>query len=281
MKRYCAGIVLYNPAINRLQENISKINNQVDKIVLIDNKSNNINDIKKIVSEFKNIDLIQNENNLGIAKALNQIIEYSEQRGYDWVITLDQDTVCPSNLISTYNKYIDMDNKIAIICPYMIDINVEGLNSYNNKKLPKYQWVEECITSGSLTNIRICKKLGMFDEKMFIDYVDFEYCKRIKINKFKILRINEVFIKHEVGKSKKINFFGKEKIITNHPKIRKYYYYRNRVYMYRKYKEEYNFFSYYKALIRRFFTIVLEENSIEKMQLAIKGMIDGIKIDIN
>ena len=40
--KYIAGIVLYNPDLGRLKENIESICKQVDKVILIDNGSDNI-----------------------------------------------------------------------------------------------------------------------------------------------------------------------------------------------------------------------------------------------
>ena len=44
--RICAGIVLYNPDIERLSDNIDSVISQVEKIYLVDNGSKNINKIE-------------------------------------------------------------------------------------------------------------------------------------------------------------------------------------------------------------------------------------------
>ena len=46
--KYIAGIVLYNPDLGRLKENIESICKQVDKVILIDNGSDNIRSNKEI-----------------------------------------------------------------------------------------------------------------------------------------------------------------------------------------------------------------------------------------
>ena len=46
-----AGIVLYNPDLERLSENVSAIIPQVDILLLVDNKSNNINEIISLYKE--------------------------------------------------------------------------------------------------------------------------------------------------------------------------------------------------------------------------------------
>ena len=79
-KKICAGIVTFNPEISRLSENIDAIRNQVDAIFIVDNNSNNINIIKKIISKDSGIKLICNNQNRGIATALNQLMKAAE----DW-----------------------------------------------------------------------------------------------------------------------------------------------------------------------------------------------------
>jgi rhamnosyltransferase len=45
-----AAIVLFNPEIERLNQNIEAIFNQVDDVVLIDNGSSNLNEVKENVT---------------------------------------------------------------------------------------------------------------------------------------------------------------------------------------------------------------------------------------
>ena len=103
--RICAGIVLYNPDIERLSENIDSIISQVDKVILVDNGSSNINEVKQNFCSDK-ISFIFNEKNKGIATALNQLAIEAGNSGYTWILTLDQDSVCQSGLIEKYKKYI-------------------------------------------------------------------------------------------------------------------------------------------------------------------------------
>ena len=54
-----ASIITYNPDIARLTFNIKAIFPQVDEVVLIDNGSKNINNIKSLICNYKSIDLIK------------------------------------------------------------------------------------------------------------------------------------------------------------------------------------------------------------------------------
>ena len=121
-KVFAAGIVSYNPDIKRFKENIDSILSQVDKLIIIENGSKDSEEIIKIIKSYdeNRIKLVVNSKNMGIAKALNQIMVCAEKANYEWVITLDQDSVCPENLVKEYSKYIEEDN-VAIICPQIQD----------------------------------------------------------------------------------------------------------------------------------------------------------------
>lgn len=164
MNNIAAGIVLYNPDLSRLKENINAILPQVDFIILIDNDSTNIGKVEAEYRKLNNIYLIKNEKNMGIAKALNKIVRFCEHKNCEWVLTLDQDSVSPDNLIENYEKYIFFE-KVGIITLKIIDRNyLEENSSINKKSEPKYEYVKKCITSASFINIQLCKKIGYFDE---------------------------------------------------------------------------------------------------------------------
>jgi rhamnosyltransferase len=135
-------------------------------------------------------------NNLGIAYALNRIMERAEQDGYQWLVTMDQDSILPDEMVEAYRKHI-YDSDVAIICPQVIDKR----RAYMTVKTePTEEFVEECITSGSCTSIEAWKKLGKFDEWLFVDLVDNEFCKRAIVSGYKILQLNSLVMNQEFGK---------------------------------------------------------------------------------
>ena len=102
------GIITYNPNIERLNENINAVIDGAE-IIIVDNNSENINDIEYIINKYPNIKIIKNSKNLGIAKALNQAMEYGYMNSYDWMLTLDQDSVCPFDYISKMSNILNAE----------------------------------------------------------------------------------------------------------------------------------------------------------------------------
>ena len=65
--KICAGIILYNPNIERLKECIRAVQPQVDKLVIVDNASDNIDEIKKEVLAVS----IEQNDEIGYSKEWN------------------------------------------------------------------------------------------------------------------------------------------------------------------------------------------------------------------
>ena len=60
MNNICAGIVLYNPDIDKLTNNINSIINQVSVVLLQDNGSSNIKEIEELIKQWENVKIIHN-----------------------------------------------------------------------------------------------------------------------------------------------------------------------------------------------------------------------------
>ena len=96
-----AGIVTYNPDINRLAENLESIASQVDRIIVVDNGSTEWDSIAATVEHYSALS-VRNATNLGIASALNQMATKALELGSKWLLTLDQDSVCSEGLVADY-----------------------------------------------------------------------------------------------------------------------------------------------------------------------------------
>ncbi len=261
-----AGIVLYNPDKKRLLENIKEAMIQVGKVILVDNDSDNFSEIKEIVhSNYQDIIIIHNEKNMGIAYALNQLIMSSHN--YNWLLTLDQDSVMEPGFIESYKKCLDIPN-IALISPFIQDRNGPLLIKKNG-----VEFIDMCITSGTLMNLEICKKIGGFNNDMFIDFVDFEYCYRVRKNGYKIVRNNDAILIHELGVGRVYDFYIKKFFVSEHSPSRHYYLVRNCCCLFHKYSD----FKFLYHIVKDLAYVLFFEH--EKKKKIIK-IIDGLKAGV-
>ena len=208
----CGGIVTFNPEIRKLEENIKILTVQVDTLVIIDNASVNINDVEVLVASFSNTKLIKNNINYGIAKALNQILEYAIKERYAWYLTMDQDSICCIDMIEKYiDAYEHEKDKPAVLCPFVLNNNKISLDEYKRMDLPKIEDVSEptaCISSASLNSVLVAKSIGGYKEELFIDCVDIEFNIRLLYSGNKIIRVNSAYMFQTMGKAKYVPFLG-------------------------------------------------------------------------
>ncbi|WP_176460181.1 MULTISPECIES: glycosyltransferase [unclassified Rhodococcus (in: high G+C Gram-positive bacteria)] len=188
----------FNPDISRLRENLSAIEGAVACIIVFDNGSKNVDDIRQLLADVPAAFMIESSENFGIATALNGIVGAAGERGADWVLLLDQDSVCRPGLPLILAEHASED--IAIICPDIVDRN---LPSRMATTAPAVSDVEACITSGSLTSIAAWSEVGGYDQGFFIDYVDFDFCLRLRMAGYRIVRDPRASLLHELGNSKK------------------------------------------------------------------------------
>ena len=272
--RVLAGIVTYEPDIGRLKQNIEAIlANGIGSIVIVDNGSSNADQILALQYPDIQFKVIRNAKNLGITKALNQIFERAEQMNKEWVLTMDQDSVLLPNMLDTYAGHMNREDVASLTCLFC-DRNYQS--DFASEKENK--WVTECFTSGNLVRTRSWKDIGGFNERLFIDLVDSDFCYRLGEKNLKILRINTVCMIHELGKATEKKILGRNFKIYNHSAFRKYYIGRNGMYCMRRFPKVarvgdrgYSFIPI--TLLKILFG---ETNKIKKTISFLHGLFDGI-----
>lgn len=276
--RAVAGIVSYQPDIQRLKENLAALAGQMylEGIIIADNASDNIDAVREAAASCPvRTRVIANENNRGVAAALNQIMTEAKKLGAHWVLTCDQDSVVPDGLLEDYERYTVMEDA-AVIAPAVYN---RGLGCIHGNNLPEgdSNEVSECITSGSLNRITAWEKAGGFDEFMFIDLVDMDFCRRVRGQGCRILLDKDVVLSHELGQSRRHRFLFKEVLVFHHNSFRKYYLARNRMYMDYKYFGKLRMRTVLREIKMMLFVILYEEDKSARLAACLRGCKDGLK----
>lgn len=274
-KKVYAGIVTFNPSLKVLEDNVLSVYKQVSEIVIVDNASENIEKISEIIGQFNNIVLIKNYENKGIAYALNQLMNFGESNLYTYMLTLDQDSKCPKNYIQDMLPFFKINKKIGIVAPVIKDINVGIVGHYPSP----YGYVKTCITSGSIVSIEAWKNIGGYDELLFIDSVDFDFCYRLRKAKYLILQTDRKCLIHEIGDGEIKKFLFWKVNVTNHSPFRKYYISRNNIYYPLKNRMYIRFLrGVFRDLCLIFIVLFYEESKVSKIKNIIQGMRDAFVI---
>ena len=222
-------VVLYNPS-KQIIENLNNYLQFVNKLYVIDNSEKPF--FNKQLFSNSNIDFYYKNENLGIAKALNIGCKKAIEDGFKWLLTMDQDSIFNINTVNQLCDYIENNDvsKTYIVSPWL---NTKLLDE---KPVEKISHPTDVMTSGSIMNLDLYKKIGGFKEWLFIDGVDIEYCLRLKKYNYKVMRLNKFSIKHNLGNISYKHFLKKELLCLNHNYLRVYYRVRNYNYI----KQEYH-----------------------------------------
>lgn len=265
-----AGVVtLYHPD-KQVIENIKSYIGQLDFLWALDNTESPDSEIKKMVSKLPRIEYVSFGDNKGISYALNYAL-YKAEGKYDFLLTMDQDSAFYESMMEKYVRLIEENesNNPQKVGVYSVDYDPE----FNKRKDPVSR-IHVAITSGSVIPVENSLKIGGFDENLFIDEVDTEFCYRMEKNGYEIIEFPFIILKHSIGNRTFHKIFGKNFKSLNHNAMRKYYIVRNKIYVGEKYPEVRG--KYLKTIIKLAAKVILvENNKLEKLKYMFYGGIDG------
>lgn len=259
-------VITYNPK-DDFNEKILRYISIVNKIVIVDNAS--ATDISKYIPEEYNSHfvIIKSSNNKGIAWGINQGILYAQTHNYLYVLTFDQDSYPIDEILQLYSGLFCKVDNIGLIGTTFSDSKVCSPPAVT------FSEKSTLITSGTLHTVSIFEEIGLYDEGLFIDSVDFDFVLRVK-NKFRVLRINEPLIYHELGAP--LSRFGIKS--SNHNAMRRYYMARNHIIICKRYWRNFPIWILKKncffliSILRMF---IVEKNTKEKFISTIHGIHDA------
>jgi rhamnosyltransferase len=232
-----ASVITYYPTQETV-DNILSYYDYVDEILIIDNTDSQPENFYNNFSGWAKLTVISNGQNLGLGTALNIAAREAVKRGYEWMLTMDQDSAFEPAQISNYLH--------CVACLNSTSSGVFGVN-YTASQHTKIagdcsSQDEDCvITSGSIINLKGWDKIGGFNELLFIDGVDDEFCFKIKLAGLSVLKLDNVWLNHKLGKDVLVrNWYIGPKVYRNiHPPIRLYYMVRNYLHLIRLYHKDF------------------------------------------
>jgi len=264
-----AIVVSFN-GYDKIIETVVALIGQVDYIIVLDNGSNedSLRVIRKIEKEF-NTKIIYFGKNVGIGEALNYGVKFALEHGFNWVLTMDQDSVAHPEMVTEMLATACRHKKLSMVSPSIFAKD-------KNSRLIDEE-VGYVITSGNLIPIGVFSTIGLYNERYFIDSVDFEFCLRAKNSGIVLLKSGKAFLSHELGKSVLKCFFGFSWLYVEHSPIRRYYIYRNHFRLAADYFRTNPLFVIKKTLGLIFYTFeisVFDNQRIQNFSMIRRGIFD-------
>lgn len=271
-----AVIITYNPELEHFRHNLGKMRAAGIKCLVIDNGSHNFEEIRKVVSDFSGV-CICNGENLGVAAALNQALDYAKIHSIPWLWTFDQDTEITEGICQKFDIAIEClrnENLIALVANHIDRATGRAYDQPLSNTQP-YPLMRTSITSGSLLNVSLAQQLGGFANSYFIDFVDHEFYLRARRAGYMMRRVDAARVWHSVGDIRQFNIIGFKLGTTNHGAVRRYYIARNTL------RTSFNYFWVdpwfnFKSLLTIFYSFfaifLFEDGKIKKLQGLIIGL---------
>ena len=270
-------IVLFKPTLEQLHR-IEFLSSYYDLIV-VDNTP------IALKSEFqisiKNGEYIALNENKGIAFAQNTAIELVMSKGKKYILFLDQDTdvdfTYPVTKFMNLKKMEIKDSRIVALGPMILDKETHKPYKYYSTK----QFDENIIlsptliSSGTISPIWAFQKIGMMDEKLFIDYVDHEWCWRANSKGYICCMDLRLKMEHKVG-YKTAYCFGFPYLLAS--PFRYFYQYRNSIWLQkRKYVPfTWKVKTFIRNIIGIFYIPFVSVSPFSCLQYMVKGILAGI-----
>jgi rhamnosyltransferase len=185
--------------------------------ILVDNSGRELPELSG-----ENLHFLRNENNLGLGTALNQGCSEALNAGFEWVVTLDQDSQLDHNFLQIMLRgWKKCEKKPAIIGSNYFSVSRNTYKippQYDSVPLPRVT----VITSGSLMHLGYWNTLGRFREDFFIDAIDHEYCLRVRAAGLTVCLNSQPAMRHTIGAELTYSNWLRKIIPFSHPPLRNY-----------------------------------------------------------
>ncbi|MDP8262304.1 MAG: glycosyltransferase [Candidatus Ancaeobacter aquaticus] len=193
------------------------------EVIVVDNGSCD-GSVEAIGYNFPQTRIIQNQSNVGFAKANNMALKTVTGR---YALLLNSDTCVYPDTVKRFVEYMDNENDVAACCGQLYDRDGTKQNSYSvfpslitellNKSLLKLlmpwwypsKWkvynvpadIDAVIGACMMVRMADINEIGMFDEDYFFFFEETDWCKRAHDHLKKIVFIPHARIMHAQGQS--------------------------------------------------------------------------------
>jgi hypothetical protein len=195
------------------------------EIVLVDNASED-DSVAAVRENFPEVAIIENKRNLGVAGGRNVGIKHGLERGMDYLLLLDNDTIVHKDFITEMVKVGEENDRAGILtakiyfysrrdkiwsagCHSSLVRGKYTLIGYEEVDKGQYDETKEVDQApGCCLMIKkeVIDKIGILDEK-FVQYFgeDVDWCLRAKKRGYKIMYVPKATLWHHVIKKTSVS----------------------------------------------------------------------------
>ena len=214
------------------------------ELVLVDNGSVD-SSANRLAQEFPHARIIGNEKNLGFTGGNNVAIRNVLERGTDYLLLLNNDTIVAPNFLSELVQMAESNPEIGFLNPKILYHEPAdriwyaggrykpgwsfaehiGVRERDNGKYNETREVSFVTGCALLVKAEVVRRIGLLDENFFFGFEDLDWCVRARRAGFKAFYVPSAVVWHRDGYVTKKNL-GKP--------VKDFYHARNSVLLARK-----------------------------------------------
>jgi rhamnosyltransferase len=245
--------VTFNPDIALLERQLQSLRD-VGWIIVVDNASEPAarDAVRRVTRAADRVVLIENEQNIGLAAALNAGIAHAQclEAPCRAVLLLDQDSGfsvdTPAGLVAALNQVQATVGALCCVGPVLVDPGT-GLAHGFHYVQRGWQWsraypgpdappfaLANLNGSGTTMMLELVERIGDLDAAMFIDHVDTEWSFRVTSRGYGLFGIPWLSFDHRMGeRGRRLWLFG-WRVWPERSPLRHFYLYRNTIWLLRR-----------------------------------------------
>ncbi|WP_158682884.1 MULTISPECIES: glycosyltransferase family 2 protein [Pseudomonas] len=290
--KVAAVVVGYMPEIDVLDRLLISLGSQVDVLIFLDNGASS-NVLMAAPVERQSLVYVDMEGNKGLGAALNKGFELAVNAGVDYVVTFDQDSHAEPQLIAKLGTAMAQaklkDPRCIAVSPAFFDrrdgkkVNFPFYQSVNGVIKPVFHSDDEnglvnvdiLITSGMYISTQAWIEGHRYDEGLFVDFTDSEWCFRVRDQGYALYGCLNVEMGHALSDAPPVKLFGLS--FLRYSPVRRYFFFRATVAVCRMnhmptcWKKR-----LLLALVLRFFAnLLIDKNKIQSLKMMLRGALHG------
>jgi rhamnosyltransferase len=246
-----AVVVAYGVQGQALEPLLLALRSQVQRTVLVVNPANQSAAPLRLPDTVADqVILLQQAHNIGLAAAQNVGITVAIEQGAQAVLFLDDDSVPQPNmvnaLVSAWQTLSQQPSSSigALGSVYVqpeggsfkgfVTISWAGFGRTPCQSTQATMPADFLIASGTLVPTSVFKQVGLFDQDLFIDHVDTEWCLRAVHQGYKLYGVCGASMSHTLGATRQPVWWFGQRLVSHHSPVRYYYMFRNSMALYKR-----------------------------------------------
>jgi len=285
----CAVVVTFHPGAD-VAANLAAIVAECGRAIVVDNGSGP--DARRAFARVDGVSLVALDRNEGVAAALNRGAIRALADGARWVVTFDQDSRPRPGFLAALRATQTRFPGAAVIGARIEETALAQDYRWLRPRRNGGIWFERVrgledlpdvtmvVSSGALTELETWRALGGFDERLFIDFVDTDYCLRCREAGRTIAVSAAAWLEHNLGRRETRRFLGRTFHPTHHPPLRHYFIARNRIPMLRRHarrEPHWMLFEFSVMGLWLFRILAFEQQRLAKLRAILLGTLDGLR----